>query len=805
MKSVRAISPIILFLFFLTSSGYGYQSPTESFVLPYNSVACTDDIFAIKYNPAGLGPKRGFQSSFFHTFSDSSFEGDNAWLISAGRLGFSVEWLGNITSLTYRKYTLAGGGKFADGFYWGSSYSWFGSRFRDYDKLSSWKLGLLLRPFEFLSLGAVAKDLNRPWFGDKKTEISFDCGLAVRPIGDRLTLSIDGSMSQKERLKDASTRYRAELELIDGLVILGDIDNHGNFGIGGRVNFPNLGLGSYNSITKDNEYNQGITYVNLSQDRYRTLLQRKNNFLELKLSGKIVEENTRAGIFGKKRPTMIDLLNEIGRAEGDKSVKGMILRIESLDIGWGKLQELTEAILDFKESGKKVVAFLEWGGNQEYYLASVADKVVMLPTGYLMLNGLNAEVTFFKGTLDKLGIVADLEHIGDYKTASDLLTRDKMSDAHREEVNSLLDDMYDQITKDIASQRGWGQEETKSKIDQGPYTASEAFKAELVDTLMFYDQIDNLVKRMIGEKPYRISGTKYAQRTYYQYSWAIPPKIAVIFATGAIFEGENRGDFLWGDVMGSETIANAIKTAREDRTVKAIVFRVDSPGGSGIASDVILREIILTKGKKPFIVSMSDVAGSGGYWISCAADTIVSLPGTYTGSIGVISGKFSLEGLYKKIGVTQESVKRGKHADFFTTTRKFSDEERKMVKRQNQEFYDEFVRKVGEGRRMSYEQVDSIGRGRVWTGRQAQEIGLVDELGGLNLALAIAKEKAGISQDAKIEILALPKGRGWLNVSFENMFSLSPDLNSILKELKESNIFEEDQILLLMPFEIKIK
>lgn len=813
MRSVRTISPIILFLFFLTSPCFCYQPPTESFVFPYNSVATVDDILAIKYNPAGLGPQRGFQSSFFHTFSDSSFEGDNAWLISAGQLGFSVEWLGNITpqtygstsSLFYRKYTLAGGGKFKEGFYWGSSYSWFGSRFKDYDKLSSWKIGVLVRPFEFLSFGAIAKDLNRPWFGDKKTDISFNCGLAVRPIGDRLTLSIDGSMSQKEKLKDASTRYRTELELVDGLVISGDIDNHGNFGIGGRVNFLNLGLGSYNSITKDYDFNQGVAFINLSQDRYRTLLERKNNFLEFRLSGKIVEENTRAGIFGKKKPTMMDLLNEIGRAKEDKSIKGMILRIESLDIGLGKVQELREAILDFKESGKKVIAFLELGGNQEYYLASVADKVVMLPTGYLMLTGLNAEITFFKGTLDKLGIVADLEHIGDYKTASDLLTRDKMSDAHKEEVNSLLDDMYDQITKDVASQRGWSQEETKSKIDQGPYTASEALKAELVDTLMFYDQIDDIVKHMIGKKSDRINGATYAQRTYYKYSWAIPPKIAVIFATGAIFEGESRRDFLWGDVMGSETIANAIKTAREDKTVKAIVFRVDSPGGSGIASDVILREIILTKGKKPFIVSMSDVAASGGYWISCAADTIVSLPGTYTGSIGVISGKFSLEGLYKKIGFTVESVKRGKHADFFTTTRGFSDEEREMVKRQNQEFYDEFVRKVGEGRKISYEQVDSIGRGRVWTGRQAKGNGLVDELGGLNLALAIAKEKAGISQEAEVEILTLPQGKGWLNVSFKNVFSLSPDLNSILEELKESNIFENDQILLLMPYEIKIK
>jgi protease-4 len=794
----------ILFLFLLTSSGFCYQSPIESF-LPYNSVATSDDILAIKYNPAGLGLKRNFQSSFFHTYSDSSFQGDNAWLLSLGGLGFSVEWLGNVTSQSYRKYTLAGGGKFTDGFYWGSSHSWFGSRYEDYDKLSSWKIGLLLRPFEFISFGAVAKDLNRPRFRGKKIDISFDCGLAIRPIGDRLTLSVDGAMSQKEKVRDADMRYRAEVEPLDGFIISADIDNDGNFGIGGRINFPNLGLGTYNSITKDYDFNQGITCVNLSKDRYRTLLQRRNNFLELKLSGKIVEENTRVGIFGKKKPTMIDLLNEIGRAKEDESIKGIILRIDPLDIGLAKAQEIREAILDFKESDKSVVAYMEFGGNREYYMATVANKIVMMPAGYLMFTGLNAEITFIKGTLDKLGIVADLEHIGDYKSASDLVTRDKMSEAHREVVNSLLDDMYDQITRDVAFQRGWSQEEVKSKIDQGPFTASEAYEANLVDTLMYYDQIDDMIKKIEGEKPNRINYKRYAHRTYYKYSWAIPPKIAVIFATGSIFEGESGRDFLWGDVMGSETIANAIKAAREDRTVKAIIFRVDSPGGSGIASDIILREIIRTKGKKPFIVSMSDVAGSGGYWISLAADTIISLPGTYTGSIGVISGKISLEGLYEKIGFTGEVIKRGKHADFFTTTRQFTDEEREMVKRQIKEFYNDFVQKVAEGRRMSYEEVDAIGKGRVWTGRQAKGNGLVDEIGGINLALAIAKEKAGIPEDAEVEILPLPTGRKWSDVSLANMFCLSPDLNSIVDKLKESNLLEEDQILLLMPYEIKIK
>jgi protease-4 len=804
-KMGRKVIILVLTVVFFATPVWSYQSPTESFVLPYNSAATSDDISALGFNPAGLGISRGFETSFFHTFSDSSFEGDNAWLISSSGLGFSVEWLGNVTDRTYRKYTLGGGGKFSRFLFWGTSYSWFGSRHEDYDKLSSWKIGLLVRPLEFLSVGAVANDLNRPRFEGEKTQISFDYGIALRPVGDRLTLSADASLGEKQKIKDASYRFRAEVEPLDGFILSGDIDDKGNFGLGGRINLPTLGVGNYNSVTKDNDYNQGTVYITLSEDRYRTLLKRKNNFVEIRLSGKLVEENSRVGLFGRTQPTVMELLESIQRAKNDNSVRGMILRIESLDWGISKVQEIRDAVLDFKTGGKHVIAYMEMGGNKEYYLATAADKIVLLPTGYLMLNGLEAEVTFVKGTLEKLGIVADLEHIGEYKSASDLLTRTGMSDAHREMVNSLLDDLYDQITQGIAQGRGWTQEETKTKIDSGPFTATEAKSSNLVDTLLFYDQMDDLIKKSTGLSPHKLANRAYQNRHDYKYSWAIPPRIAVIYATGMIGSGESGSNFLLGDYMGSETISNAIRKAREDRTIKAIVFRVDSPGGDGIASDVILREIIKTKGVKPFIVSMSDVAGSGGYWISCAADTIVSMPSTYTGSIGVISGKFSFQGLYRKIGLNIETVKRGKNADIFSTTRQFNDEERVVVQRQIKEFYSDFVRKVAEGRKMSEAEVDSVGRGRVWTGRQAQKNGLVDLLGGLDLSLAIAREKAGLPEDSDVQIVSFPERKFSFGISLGSMLSSSPSVQSILDELKKNNIFEDSNILLLTPYSIDIK
>jgi protease-4 len=816
------LTMVVAALLLCGSWGHCYQSPTESSVLPYASVATADDLSAIKFNPAGLGLKRGFQTGFFHVFSDSSFEGDNGWLISAGGLGFSVEWLGNITPQTYRKFSLAQGGELVPGLWWGASYSWFGSRHKDYDDLSSWKLGLLTRPLEFFSLGFVAKDINRPKFTGERAEASFDLGLAVRPLGgyyaDRLTLSVDASMSQKERLEDAGTRFRVEAELLDGLVLSGDVDNDGNFGIGGRINLPHLGAGTYNVINQDYEFDQGIIYATFSRDRYRTLLEARDNILEVRLSGKIVEENSRVGLFGKKKPTVLDLITDIKRAKDDRTIRGMLLRIDDFSMGFAKTQEIREAILDFRSGGKWVVAYMEYGGNKEYYLASASDKIVLMPTGYLMLTGIAAQVTFIKGTLEKLGVVADLEHIGDYKNASDYVTRKSMSPAHREAINSMLDDLYDQMTEGISRGRGWTQEKTKSVIDEGPFTSREALRAGLVDTLLFYDQTEKLLageqtppgdlwaRRFTDGRQQKISLEDYHKQSNYRYSWSIPPKIAVVFATGTILSGKSGSNFVIGDVMGSETIARAIKTAREDKNVKAIVFRVDSGGGEGIASDVIWREITRTKGIKPIIVSMSDVAGSGGYWISCAADTIVSLPGTYTGSIGVITGKLSLEGLYEKIGFDIETVKRGRHADIYSTTHQFDDEEREVIRRQIQEFYSDFVQKVADDRGMSYDEVHDVAQGRVWTGKQAQKRGLVDLLGGLDLALAIAKETAGLAEDEEVRIVTYPKRRFSFDLGGGIVGAgLSSDLKSFMEELKCEGLFQEDQVLLLMPYTIDVK
>jgi protease-4 len=792
-----------LFLLFIFNFSFAQNSPTQSMLLPFSSVSTSDDALSIVQNPAGLGFRKGFLGGYFHSYSDSGFSGNDGLFLKTSGLGFSVEWLGYGSLSKYRKHTLASGYKIVRGFYWGTGYSWFRSSNKEIDKLSSWNMGILARPTDFLSIGFLASDLNKPKYLGEKTPISFTSGIALRPWGDRLTFSVDAFLKEKERIKKANTRYRVEFEPVDGLVLNGDLDNKGNFALGLKLNFPNPSIGSYNSVSKKGKYQEGLVYATVSSGRYRTLCQSKNNFLELKLSGNIEEEKA-AGLFAPKKRTMLDLLEELRRAKKDKTVQGLLLRIDGLSLGWGKAQEIRDAILDFKESGKKVVAYMEMGGNKEYFIATSADKIVMNPSGALTFTGLQAQVTFYKKTLEKLGIVAEFEHSGNYKTASDLLTRDEMSDAHREVVNSILDDLNEQLKEKIAYSLNLTPQQVQEKIDNAPYTAKEAKEEKLVNELAYYDQIDSLIQEMMSKKEEKLNEKDYQYRTYYQNNWEAPSKIAVIFATGIILEGKSGSNFILGKIMGSETIAGAIRKAREDKSIKAIVFRIDSHGGSSLASDIIWREINLTKGEKPFIVSMSDVAGSGGYHIACLGDTILASPGTITGSIGVISGKFNLKGLYEKIGFTKETVKRGKYADFFNMSKGWTEEEREIIRKLNKEGYDDFVNKVAEGRGLSYSQVDSIGQGRVWTGNQAKKIGLVDILGGLEEAISIAKKRAGVTEE-EVEIIISPKPKWSLNFPLGSILGLSEEEKKVIEKFKEISLFEEERILYLIPFDIEIK
>jgi protease IV len=494
-------------------------------------------------------------------------------------------------------------------------------------------------------------------------------------------------------------------------------------------------------------------------------------YLDLQLDGELPEQPPAAfGTFLEKQPLALrTVVRSLDRAAKDSKVKAVVLRVNMLPgVGWGKVEELRAAIKRFRAAGKEAYAHLEFSGNKEYYLATACSKIYAVPTGLLDVTGLEAEVTFFRGTLDKLGIEAEFEGVGKYKNAPNQFTEKAFTEPHREQMVGLLDSLFGSYVKEIAASRGVTEEKARALIDDGPYDAREAKDAGLVDELLYKDE---LVEKL--DDADRLTPARYVRSSGGGLGLG-RPKFALIYIVGEIVLGSSQDDPFGSEgVAGSETVAEAIRDAREDDDVKAIVIRIDSPGGSGTASDIIWREVRLAQEKKPVIASMGDYAASGGYYVAMGSDAIVAQPGTITGSIGVFAGKFSLRGFYDKIGFTKEIITRGENADIFTDYRTWTPEERARVRGLMESFYDEFITKAAEGRaeasgkKVSPEDVHIVAQGRVWTGTEALEHGLVDKLGGLDTAIALAKEKAKIEADTEVELLVLPKRKGLLETLLE--------------------------------------
>ena len=777
------------------------------------SVAVSDDALATLINPAALGMARAFNGYFFHANSDSSFDGDNGLLLSADKLGFGAEWRRFSSVPKYNRYTFAYGGEVWSGIYLGTSYSWISSSDAEFDRLSFWDAGIMLRPSRLFSAGAVAHSLNEPHFRDERVDRSYRYGVAVRPWTNRLTLYVDGVYDEDSNLdRERDFIFGAEAEPLDGLVLRAALDDEGRAGAGFEIGLPHIGAGNFNHFDENQKYQGGTTYLRFGEERRRTVLHGRNRFLELTLTGEILEERRGFSLAGSGRHTTAEFLDLIHEAAEDPAIEGILLRPEGIGAGWATLEELRHALADFRARGKLVVCYVETSSMKPYYLASGADYIILNPDGYVLLFGLRIERAYLKGTLAKLGVDVDLARVGRYKSAAEMVTRDSMSDEAREMANWILDDLYDHLVADMADGRNLSAQEVRALIDQGLFLASDAYEDGLADTLAYEDEIEDIVEMLHG-RGYSRARPDELMADRYQYDWTRPPKIAVIYATGYITSGKSSTDFFTGTkTMGSETMARAIRKAREDSSIKAIVFRIDSGGGSGLASDVIWREVSLTRGEKPFIVSMSDVAGSGGYHIACAADRIVVDGNTITGSIGVISGKPTMKGLYNKLGITKDTEHRGKHALAASDYYRFTEEEMELLDGITRRSYWSFVEKVAAGRGMTPAQVDSIGEGRVFTGRQAVDNGLADELGGLDRAIAIAKQRVGVPADAQIQIVTFPKTRfpfflGWTESFLSNTAGSLPI--SLLGETAAAEaidlleLFDDEPYLYLMPYSLE--
>lgn len=527
-----------------------------------------------------------------------------------------------------------------------------------------------------------------------------------------------------------------------------------------------------------------------------------NSYLEINLSGEIQEKaypDPLTSLFSGGKPFSIyDIWMNLRKAKVDNRIKTLVLRLGYLQCDWAKVEEIREMILDFRTSGKKAYAYIEEAldFDKEYYLATACDKIILHPLGSLIINGIGGNTPFVKNALDKLGIKAEFEHVEEFKTAYNIFTEEGFTPAHKEMMESLYESIFSHYTKGIAEARGKSEEEIRAIIDHAYYQGEKALESGLVDELLFADQLEELLHQD-EKKIHKISYETYLKTKPSSLGLNQGKKVAIIYGIGPIHTGEG----LYG-TMGSTTVARWIKRIRTDSSIVAVVFRVDSPGGSAVASDIIWREVVLAKEKKPFVVSMSDVAGSGGYWISMAAHKIVVQPQTFTGSIGVLSGKFNMEGLYEKIGITSEKLTYGKRADLFSTFRGLKPDEKELLKKEILWIYDRFITKVADGRNLSKEEVDRLGRGRVWTGSQAKDQGLADEIGGLTKALEIAKELAGIPPEEEVKLVVWPKKASLLDVIFgRGLVKIKSHTKTKLeKVLVALQTLGKEKIWALMPF-----
>ncbi|WP_066362774.1 signal peptide peptidase SppA [Herbidospora mongoliensis] len=461
-----------------------------------------------------------------------------------------------------------------------------------------------------------------------------------------------------------------------------------------------------------------------------------------------------SALLSMRRARLSDVIGGLRRARRDPRVKGLIVKIGGQPLGLALVQEIRNAVVHFRAAGKLTVAWADsYGevanGTVPYYLASAFEKVYLQPSGDVGLTGVAIEQRFLKGALGKLDIDYQVGQRHQYKTAANMFTQDHMTDAHKEMTGRLAESLTEQLVAGIAEGRGLELKRVRELIDQGPFYGDEAVQAGLVDGLKYRDEV---YAEHVPEGSLLLYVARYAKTQLPKMPHPGESVVALVHGHGAIRLGRSgRSPLGGGNAMGSDTISAALRAARRDDKVKAIVFRVDSPGGSYTASDSIWREVVLARrAGKPVVVSMGDVAASGGYFVAMAADMIFAQPGTLTGSIGVFGGKAVLGGLLDRLGIATEIVAEGANAGMFSSTRPFSDSQWARINTWLDRVYDDFVGKVAEGRGMERGKAESLARGRVWTGADARDNGLVDQLGGVEDALAEARKRAGLAADAPV-------------------------------------------------------
>ena len=762
--------------------GYA-DEPTGGVTLPAATLAGEHDAFSAVHNPAGLRFLRGWHAGLAVDLADDDqATGAGPGLgLYLGRalgggllpplgLGAGVELLrppgGALVPEpgTPTRITLSGavglGQNAALGLAWHRFFDDPGQVTRG---LGTWDLGLSARLGAHWAVGAVVRDLSAPALAGALESVQrrYEVELVSRPTGtDRLTLALGGRIGEVHADVDGWLRW--SLRLARGTYLEGEAvtralrpvaptaagsERELRLTAGLSLSFGAVGAGFYGTGVRAGDGSMrlagGTVTARLRSEQVPSVLGRARRIERVDMAGELDARATAA------------LLLRLRALRRDAGVVAVFVRLDDIATGWASAQELREALLDLRGAGKRVFVSLVSGTTRDYFVASAADRIYVDPAGGLRLIGFAGTTLYFKGALDELGVAAEFEKIEEYKSAPEAWTRTGPSAPAQRMRNELYDSLYGELVTAIAQARDLDEAAVRALIDGGPYTAGDlagGAAAALVDAVATAEQVAEHVASELG-RAYPVAAAPRERPA----SWAMPG-IAIISIEGDIVSGKSRDVPLLGrKLVGHETVIAAIAAARTDPRVGAIVLRIDSPGGSAVASELMAREVFATRGVKPIICSLGDVAASGGYFAAAGCDVIIAEPMSITGSIGIFYGKIDFSTMMDRLGLSWVTYQRGSNAAMDSMFQPYTPADRALIKEKMRYLYERFLDTVAEGRGMTREQVDAVGRGRVWSGKQAREVNLVDELGSLDDAITLARQRAGLGEDERAEVMWLPR------------------------------------------------
>jgi len=704
---------------------------------------------------------------YFHRAPDQGpGAADGAWAVAPlGPLAasLSMEWIRPAAAdqARYRRTTLGlalGDGRTVS---FGVGWRWWSSPDPALEALHAWDLGLTLRPSRWLSIGASAQGYDARLAG-RPLPVRYDLGLATRLLDDRFTLAADLLADDRARDDFHPTHLAvgAQLELDNGLGLTAQVrlplrdlpQAQGGVATVLALTWNAAHAGWTGGATTHRGDTAWLIGARTSGERYRAPVS-PSRVPRLDLPRLLTTPRTLFFSFGPSDPYGA-LLERLEQARTDGEVAAVVLQVDGVPLGAGRIEELRSRLVALK-ARKPVLVYLTGGGTAAYWLASGATAVAMPPSSALMLTGLARSELYLKDGLARLGVAVEVAKAGSFKSAPEPLTRSGPSPEAREMTGALLDAVSGRLEADIAAGRKLAPATVRELVDRGLFTAAEAKAAGLCDEVVWPDELDAWASRQTG-RPVRVRGGYQAAPPRRAERWGEPPAIAIVRLEGAIAPGQARREPLGDGLLGgADGTSEALRRAAADRRVKAIVLRIESPGGDAGASDLIWRAVVQARRKKPVVVSMGDLAASGGYLVAVGADYILAEPSTLTGSIGVFALKPDLSGLLEKLSIQRDAQRRGEVSELFSLTKPWTPAERAAVGRMIDAVYGLFLDRVAEGRKLPRAEVEQLAGGRVWTGAQALERKLVDRLGGLSEAVAVARERAGLSRDERVELVGL--------------------------------------------------